>query len=135
MRIAEFSRTYGVEVEDLLDKCDELGIDATTAQSNLGDRDLELRQLDLAEELRGVGEFLVRREVDVDLAVDRRVGAARLRLPLGRAADREVDAGTARGEQGGEGETSLENRRPHVFSVGLHRRFRRESGAVSLVIG
>ncbi len=41
MRIAEFSRTYGVEVEDLLDKCDELGIDATTAQSNLGDRDLE----------------------------------------------------------------------------------------------
>ncbi|MFN7952752.1 MAG: translation initiation factor IF-2 [bacterium] len=42
MRIAEFSRTYGVEVEDLLDKCDELGIDATTAQSSLGDRDLEL---------------------------------------------------------------------------------------------
>ena len=42
MRIAEFSRTYGVEVEDLLDKCDELGIDATTAQSSLGDRELEL---------------------------------------------------------------------------------------------
>ncbi len=42
MRIAEFSRTYGVEVEDLLDKCDELGIEASTPQSTLGEHELEL---------------------------------------------------------------------------------------------